>query len=54
MKELLKNKVIIIFSLFILGITYLDTTNVKQMEESSTDNHSSLTRYLCELRATTH
>lgn len=38
MKELLKNKVIIIFSLFILSITYIDTTNNKKMEESNMEN----------------
>lgn len=41
MKELLKSKIMIGFIVFILGITYIDSINVKKMEEDtkvSTDN----------------
>lgn len=35
MKELLKSKIMIGFIIFVLGITYIDSINVKKMEENT-------------------
>lgn len=35
MKELLRSKIMIGFIIFILGITYIDSINVKKMEEDN-------------------
>ena len=36
MKEIVKSKVMMGFIIFVLGFTYIDSLNVKKMEESNT------------------
>jgi hypothetical protein len=42
MKELLKSKIMIGFIIFVLGITYIDSVNVKKMEEDTKVAHDNL------------